>query len=136
LQRPPFRLGLRRRNGHLVRHLGYARQQRSTSNWRYFDDVYIDTTLARAVLADNPVLSQATIIETQVPTAWSDGSITANVNLGKFTQGPTAYLIVVDASGTPSSAGTAVTAGAAVAQPNALAFRIGRLSCSAVRHRD
>jgi hypothetical protein len=98
---------------------GYARMQGFTSNWRYFDDVYIDTTLARVVLADKPVLSEATIIENQLPTSWSDGSITANVNLGKFTQGQTAYLIVVDASGTPSSTGTAVTAGGTVAQPSA-----------------
>jgi hypothetical protein len=97
---------------------GYARMQGYSSNWRYFADVYIDTTLARVVLADKPVLSEATIIENQVPTLWSDGSITATVNLGKFSKGQAAYLIVVDASGTPGS-GTAVTAGGTVAQPNA-----------------
>jgi hypothetical protein len=97
---------------------GYARMEGYTSNWRYFDDVYLDTTLARVVLADTPVLSQATIIENQIPSAWSDGSITATVNLGKFAQGQTAYLFVVDASGTPSASGVAVTAGGAVAVPN------------------
>ena len=87
---------------------GYARMQGYTSNWRYYDDVYLDTTLARVVLANAPVLSQASIIELQIPSAWSDGSITATVNLGQFTQGQTAYLYVVDASGTPNPTGVAV----------------------------
>jgi hypothetical protein len=90
---------------------GYARMQGYTSNWRYFDDVYLDTTLSRVVLADKPVLSQASIVELQIPSAWSDGSITAQVNLGKFTQGQTAYLFVVDAAGNVSATGLAVTAG-------------------------
>jgi hypothetical protein len=90
---------------------GYAREQGYTSNWRYFDDVYVDTTLSRVVLADKPVLSQASIVEVQIPSAWSDGSITAQVNLGKFTQGQAAYLFVVDASGNVSATGLPVTAG-------------------------
>jgi hypothetical protein len=97
---------------------GYARMQGYQSNWRYFDDLYIDTTLARVVLADKPQLADATIIENQVPVSWSDGSITATVNLGQFSQGQTAYLIVIDPSGA-SAAGTAVTAGGTLAQPNA-----------------
>jgi hypothetical protein len=94
---------------------GYARMQGYTSNWRYFDDVYVDTTLARVVLADKPVLSQATIVEIQIPSAWSDTSITAQVNLGRFTQGQTAYMFVVDASGNVSATGLAVTAGGSAA---------------------
>ena len=98
---------------------GYARMQGYTSNWRYFDDVYIDTTLSRVVLADKPVLSQATIIENQIPITWSDNSISATVNLGKFTQGQTAYLFVVDADGTASTTGTSVTAGGTAFTPDA-----------------
>jgi hypothetical protein len=98
---------------------GYARAQGQKNNWRYYDDAYVDTTLSRVVLADKPVLSQATIIENQIPSSWSDGSITATVNLGKFAQGQTAYLFVVDSSGTPSVAGLAVTAGGTAATPNA-----------------
>ena len=97
---------------------GYARAQGFSGNWRYFDDAYVDTTLSRVVLADKPVLSQATIIENQIPSAWSDGSITATVNLGQFAQGQTAFLIVVDSSGTPSAIGLAVTAGGTIATPN------------------
>ena len=98
---------------------GYARMQGYPTNWRYYDDIYIDTSLQRVVLADKPVLSQATIIEPQIPTSWSDSSITATVNLGKFTQGQTAYLLVVDATGPPRAAGKAVTAGGNSFMPNA-----------------
>jgi hypothetical protein len=97
---------------------GYSRQQGYTQNWRYFDDVYVDTTLQRVVLADNPVLSQASIIEVQIPVTWSDGSITATVNLGKFNNGQTAYLIVVDSSGAPSAKGYPVTAGGTASAPS------------------
>jgi hypothetical protein len=89
---------------------GFARS-RSTNNWRYFTDVYLDYTPARVVLADNPTLSSATVVENQIPTAWSDTSITFVVNLGKFTQGQTAYLFVIDASGLPNGPGQVVTVG-------------------------
>jgi|SRR5882762_614485 len=98
---------------------GLARMTGQPKNWRYFDDAYLDTTLSRVVLANKRVLSQATIIENQIPSAWSDGSIVATVNLGQFTQGQTAYLFVVDSSGTPSTTGLAVTAGGTVSTPNA-----------------
>jgi hypothetical protein len=96
---------------------GYARMQRP-ENWRYFDDAYLDLSLARVVLANSQQLSQATVIENQIPSAWSDSSITATVNLGKFAQGATAYLFIVDATGTPSSAGFAVTAGGTAMAPS------------------
>jgi hypothetical protein len=98
---------------------GYARMQGFTNNWRYYDDVYLDTTLSRIVLADKPVLSQATIVENQIPSAWNDTSITATVNLGKFAQGQAVYLFVVDSTGTPSASGLALTAGATAFMPNA-----------------
>ncbi len=42
----------------------------------------------------------------------------AQVNLGKFTQGQAAYLFVVDASGTVSATGLALTAGGTTVMPN------------------
>jgi hypothetical protein len=97
---------------------GYARMQGFDTNWRYFDDVYLDASLAHVVLADKPTLAAATVIENQIPITWSDGSITATVNLGKFNQGDTAYLIVVDPNGVASDAGLKVTAGGTAAQPS------------------
>lgn len=93
---------------------GFARIA-SPQNWRYFDDAYLDLSLARVVLANNAVLADATVIEPQIPKAWSSTSITATVNLGKFGSGSTAYLFVVDASGTPSAKGLAVKAGGSAA---------------------
>jgi hypothetical protein len=67
------------------------------------------------VLANNQTLSQATIIEPQIPTTWSDGSVSVVVNLGKFQTGQTTYLFVVDPSGTSNAIGYPVTAGGGVA---------------------
>ena len=89
---------------------GYARSQGSANNWRYFSEVYFDHTPARVVLTDSPTFGSANIVETQIPTAWSDTSITFGVNLGKFTTG-TAYLFVVNTAGLVSSPGLAVTVG-------------------------
>jgi hypothetical protein len=85
---------------------GFARS-RSANNWRYFTDVYLDYTPARIVLANNATLSLATIVENQIPTNWSDTSITFGVNLGKFTTGP-AWLFVVNLCGQPSNSGIQV----------------------------
>jgi hypothetical protein len=89
---------------------GFARMQ-SPTNWRYFADAYLDLTLQRVVLANSTTLANATIVENQIPSAWSNGSITATVNLGRFAQGDTAYLFVVDSSGNPSATGVAVKVG-------------------------
>lgn len=93
---------------------GFARME-SPTNWRYFADAYLDLSLQRVVLANSATLANATIIENQIPSAWSDGSITATVNLGKFAQGETAYVFVIDASGTPNATGLAAKAGASSA---------------------
>jgi hypothetical protein len=64
------------------------------------------------VVANNLSLANATIIEPQVPTSWNDGSISVTVNLGKFSAGQTAYLFVVDSSGTANAMGQPITIGA------------------------
>lgn len=89
---------------------GYASSQNQPNNWRYFSDIYLDYTPARVVLANNASLSQATIIEPQIPQSWSSGSIDISVNLGKFASGQTAYLVVVDGGGNAST-GYPVTVG-------------------------
>jgi len=64
--------------------------------FRYFDDIYIDTTWSRVVLANNQDYDSATIVEPQIPSAWSGNSISATINLGAITDS-TAYLFVFDA---------------------------------------
>jgi hypothetical protein len=90
---------------------GYAVCYGLPNNWRYFVDAYLDNTPARVVLANNADLSKATIIEPQLPTAWSGSSITATVNLGKFTSGQTAYVHVVDSGAVHSATGFPITVG-------------------------
>ena len=89
---------------------GYSRDY-GPNHWRYFADVYLDYTPQRVVLANNGNLASATVIENQIPTTWSDNSVSINVNLGKFLAGQTAYLFVVDATGQPSSTGFPITIG-------------------------
>lgn len=90
---------------------GYGNPYGQPKNWRYFADVFLDYTLARVVLANNADLSKATVIEPQIPTSWSPSSVTFSVNLGQHTSGQTAYLFVVDPSGTHNSTGFPVTVG-------------------------
>jgi hypothetical protein len=63
------------------------------------------------ILANNANLSQATITETQLPTAWSGNSVSVSVNLGKFSNGQTAYVFVFDSSGAANSTGFPVSVG-------------------------
>lgn len=80
----------------------------NTNAFRYFDDVYIDSTLSRVVLTDNATYSSSTIIEPQIPSAWSTTEITVKLNLGALT-GSTAYMFVFDADGDANATGYAVT---------------------------
>ena len=88
---------------------GYNRT-RSTNQWRYFADIYFDNTPQRVVICNNSTYSSCTVREIQIPTAWSDTSITATVNAGVFASDATAYLFVVDADGV-ASAGKEITFG-------------------------
>jgi hypothetical protein len=74
-------------------------------------DVYVDYSLARIVLANNQNYSQATIIEPQIPSVWNTTSITATVNLGKFSDGQMAYLFVFDSNGERNTNGFPLTVG-------------------------
>jgi len=69
----------------------------------YYDDVYIDNTIARVVAGDSPEFDNCTHQEIQIPTAWSDSSITITVNRGSFADGEEVYLFVVDANGNVSN---------------------------------
>lgn len=68
------------------------------SNWRYFDDIYIDNTLSRVILGNASTYTACTITEPQPPTTWGTTSITVTVNQGKLSAG-TVYLYVFDSDG-------------------------------------
>jgi hypothetical protein len=73
--------------------------------WWYYDEIYIDTTQARVEIGNASTWSGCSHREIQVPTSWSSGSVTVDVNQGTFSDGAGAYLYVVDADGNVNSNG-------------------------------
>src|SRR5574343_17450 len=79
--------------------------------YRYYDDIYIDSTWSRVMLCNNATYSSASVCEPQPPTVWTGTggtNITVKVNLGALT-GSTAYLFVFDSTNTANSTGLEVT---------------------------
>lgn len=74
-----------------------------TATTLYYDNFYIDNSWARVEIGDNADYDSCTHREIQIPSSWVDGSIAINVNQGSFSDSDTAYLFVVDESGTVSS---------------------------------
>lgn len=90
---------------------GYARSQGNTNNWRYFADIYYDTTRARVLLGNASTYSACTRREPQRPTVWGASSITATLQLGSFGNSDTAWLYVMDSDGVVNTNGFQVTLG-------------------------
>lgn len=78
----------------------------------WMDDIYADSTPARVTVCSGSTWSSRSKCEIQIPSAWSDSSITATVNQGAFADGSTAYLYVIDSTGAVNSGGIPVTFGA------------------------
>ncbi len=76
----------------------------------FMDDFYIDDTWARVMIGDASTLATSTVLEVQIPSAWSDTSITCTLNLGSFTSG-TVYAYVVDADNRVNAVGYELTIG-------------------------
>ncbi len=79
--------------------------------YRYFDDMYVDTTFSRVILANNQNYESATIAEPQIPSAWSSDSINCTINIGKLTNNSTAYLFVFDESNNHNAIGYPIQIG-------------------------
>lgn len=78
----------------------------------YYDDVYIDTTLARVEMCDTPVWADRTHCEIQPATSWADAQIKVSYNPGNFTTGQNVYVYVVDSNGLVNNTGSKFTVGA------------------------
>ena len=75
----------------------------------YFDDVFVQYgTQARVEIGDKSTWVACTYREIQIPTAWSDGSVTVTVNKGSFGNCETAYLYVIDENGNVNANGIPV----------------------------
>jgi len=71
----------------------------------YFDDIYIDNSLARVELCDSSTWAERTHCEIQPATSWTDTNVIATFNRGQFNSGITAYLYVVSSDGNVNSTG-------------------------------
>jgi hypothetical protein len=91
--------------------LGYNLANGGTEAITLWDDIYLDNTWARVEMGDNADYDSCTHREIQIPSAWSDTSITVTVNQGSFMNGGTAYLFVVDADGNVNTNGHPVVIG-------------------------
>lgn len=86
-----------------------------------FDDIYIQNSQARVELCDSSTWSGRKQCEIQIQSAWSDGSITAKLNLGKVLSSTARFLYVVDASGNVNANGyTLASSGIPPSPPNSL----------------
>jgi len=84
---------------------GYARDRGATSQWRYWNDIYLDYSRARVLIGNASTYNASTIREVQIPSTWSDGSINVKINQGVFPNGQAAYLYVVDMNGNVNTNG-------------------------------
>ena len=81
------------------------------------DNIYIDSTPQRVEIGNASTWASTTNREILLPTAWSNTSITATTRQGRFTTGQTAYLFVVDSTGTVNNNGYPVTIGSVTGTP-------------------
>ena len=72
------------------------------------DEIYIDSTRARVEVCNAPTLAASTRCELQLPTAWSDSSITVTLKQGYLPAG-IAYVYVMNAAGGVNAAGHPIT---------------------------
>jgi hypothetical protein len=78
--------------------------------------MYVDNTRARVEIGNASTFAASTQREPQIPTAWSDNSISVNVNNGAFPSGSKVYLFVIDKNGVPSP-GYPITLDGLIASP-------------------
>lgn len=82
---------------------------RPTMNF-YWDELYIDNTLARVELCNSPQWASRQHCEIQLPVTWSANTITAKLNFGALPNGK-AYLYVIDSQEKVNPNGYEITVG-------------------------
>lgn len=65
----------------------------------YYDDIYLDDTLARVEIGNSATWNECTIREIQVPIAWSNSSISFELNAGRLNSSAQQYIFIVDSQG-------------------------------------
>lgn len=70
------------------------------NNWRFWSDIYLDTSWARIVIGEGDTLESSKVRASQVPTAWSPRSITFQCRQGAHSELAGKSLFVVRPDGT------------------------------------
>lgn len=68
----------------------------------YYDDIYIDNSWARIEIGNAASYDDCTHREIQVPSAWSDNSVTFTANSGSFSPGQTVFVFAINEAGEAS----------------------------------
>lgn len=88
---------------------GYYRRYGNPSNYRYFSDLYFDTSSQRVLICNGSTYVNRGLCEIQIPqNTWNDNKIEIKINQGTFADNSTGYLYVVDENGNVNSAGKSV----------------------------
>jgi hypothetical protein len=72
------------------------------------DNIYMDSSLQRIVIADNEDLSKSTNYELQMIRNWSNNEVVFELNLGALDNENNLYVFVFDKNGVPSPTGIAL----------------------------
>ena len=81
----------------------YFRRDNGALLKMYWGELYVDNTLARIEIGNAATFEQCTHREIQIPTGWSDGSVSFTANLGTFDGTQNTYLYVINSLGEPSN---------------------------------
>ena len=84
-------------------YLGNMSFSYGATNQVHYDDIYLDDTWQRVEIGNSSNYDSCTRREIQIPTAWTNESITVTANIGKFFPDDTAYLFVINENNNPSS---------------------------------
>ena len=89
----------------------FATDTNNARSYMWVDDVYVDITQARVEIGNAPTWAASTHREIQIPSAWSDTSITITLNQGSFANFNNIYLYVIDANGDVNTNGYLLSGG-------------------------
>lgn len=73
--------------------------------YMWLDDCYVDSTQARVEIGNASTWSACTHREIQIPTSWSNTSISITANFGSFSINDDIYIYVVDSDGAVNASG-------------------------------
>lgn len=97
--------------------IGLYSRARGITTWRYFDDVYFDTSvdaIAHVELCPGATFATRGVCQTQPLTAWSNTSVSFTMNRGALPSSGTAYAYVTDRNRSTNAVGFPVVIGGAV----------------------